>query len=402
MTGTEGFSLLDDQVTSINNSTFGGSVVDLIEDGATLDPTDSPLNVTDENLHTFLYTTVDTMLVTVAMPLIFSIGVMGNFAVIAVFIRVRSMRTVTNHYLVSLAIADLTFLVLSVPQFWVMYVTSPIIADYRVLQTGYCKMSIYLTESSIIASCFTVILVTFERYVAICWPHKFKELSTKPRAVLLCALVWLFALGYKIPALCFSAAIKTPIVWLISAPKEDYPDSMYVCNFCYPRTSDTCKVFQKSLTLDQILLLMVIPITMVMYSLIVLQLQKLAKSTMIRGSGSSSSTRMKKQVVRMLIVTITLFVICMTPFRILNLFSIYEFSLPPNSQWVLVNVGRIMLYTNCSVNPIIYNIMSDRYRQAFHDTFLCCLPKRGEANHEQSSCNRKTTKYTASMWAETK
>ncbi|XP_071788969.1 neuromedin-U receptor 2-like [Asterias amurensis] len=402
MTGTEGYSLLDDQVTSINNSTFGGSVVDLIEDGATLDPTDSPINVTDENLHTFLYTTVDTMLVTVAMPLIFSIGVMGNFAVIAVFIRVRSMRTVTNHYLVSLAIADLTFLVLSVPQFWVMYVTSPIIADYRVLQTGYCKMSIYLTESSIIASCFTVILVTFERYVAICWPHKFKELSTKPRAVLLCALVWLFALGYKIPALCFSAAIKTPIVWLISAPKKDYPDSMYVCNFCYPMTSDTCKVFKKSLTLDQILLLMVIPITMVMYSLIVLQLQKLAKSTMIRGSGSSSSTRMKKQVVRMLIVTITLFVICMTPFRILNLFSIYEFSLPPNSQWVLVNVGRIMLYTNCSVNPIIYNIMSDRYRQAFHDTFLCCLPKRGEANHEQSSCNRKTTKYTASMWAETK
>ncbi|XP_038078959.1 QRFP-like peptide receptor [Patiria miniata] len=400
MAGTEGYTLLDDQDHAMN-TTYSGSIIN-IPDNPDQAEAMSPVNVTDANLHLFLYSTVDTLLVTAVMPLIFTIGVLGNLAVIAVFVRVRSMRTVTNHYLVSLAVADLTFILLSVPQFWVMYATSPLFGDYRVLQSGYCKLTIYLTESSIIASCFTVILVTFERYVAICWPHKFKELSTKPRAVLLCTLVWVFALGYKIPTLCFSTVVEKEIVWMISAKTVTYPDSIYTCYFCYPEESNMCNAFKKSLTLDQIMLLMVIPITMVMYSLIVLQLQKLAKSTMIRGTGSSSSTRMKKQVVRMLIVTITLFVICMTPFRILNLFNIYNFKLPPNSQWVLVNVGRIMLYTNCSVNPIIYNIMSDRYRQAFHDTFLCCLPKRGEANHEQSSCNRKTTKYTASMWAETK
>ena len=101
---------------------------------------------------------------------------------------------------------------------------------------------------------------------------------------------------------------------------------------------------------------------------------------------------MKKQVVRMLIVTITVYIICITPFRLLNLFDIYMYYLPPNITWVLVNTARIMMYTNSAVNPIIYNIMSDRYRHAFRETFLCCIPNYMNVNGEAST-DRKS-KYT--------
>ena len=345
-----------------------------------------------EILQLYIYSYVDRILVTVAMPIIFIIGVIGNVSVIVVFLRVKTMRTVTNHYLINLAIADLLFFLAAVPQFWILYATSVVFADYKEISRPYCKLTMFATDVGIIVSGLTVILVTLERYVAICWPHKFKQLSTRPRAILVCGLIWLFTSLYKIPTIVFADLYKFNLIWPNGTIYEDYPKSKVECSYCLPRSYKHCNSFRLSLTVDQFLLLMVIPVTMVLYTLIVLQLQRLTKTSSLRGSAGSSSTRMKKQVVRMLIVTITVYIICITPFRLLNLFDIYKHNLPPDITWILVNTARIMMYTNSAVNPIIYNIMSDRYRHAFRETFLCCIPSYVNVNGEASS-DRKS-KYT--------
>lgn len=348
------------------------------------------VNITEENYQMFLYSGVDKILITVFMPIIFTIGVLGNIAVIIVFFRIKGMRTVTNHYLTNLAIADMIFLLLAVTDRWVLYVSSKIVNDYSYTSRAFCKTFPYIQDVSIIVSCYTVILVTVERYIAICWPHKFKQLSTRPRALMLCSFFWMFALLYKIPDLFFIDNKQERLRWPEGEEFEQYSTTRTICTYCIDKHEQSCNRFRKSLALDQIMLLMVIPITMVLYTLIVLQLQKL-NSNNIR---STSSTKMKKQVVRMLIVTITVYVICITPFRILNLCDILGLTIPPTYIWAIVNIGRIMTYTNSAINPIIYNIMSDRYRFAFRETFFFCFAGYTPVNVEMSSKSRNTRIYT--------
>ncbi len=346
--------------------------------------------VSKELLNFFVYSSVDKMLVTWIMPLIFSIGVIGNVSVIIVFFRVRSMQTVTNHYLVNLAIADLAFLLFAVPQFWMQYATSPVVNDFMHLQKLYCPFVMFFSDVTIIVSCTTVILLTLERYIAICLPHKFKQLSTRPRALMLCGMIWFISASYKACEIALTGTVKKRMIWPKEEKYANYPEFAEFCEYC-DRTKRWCRIFRYSLLFDQILILTVIPVTMVMYTLIVMQLQRLSKATTSNRS-SSSSTKMKTQVVRMLIVTITVYVICITPFRILNIFDICGFPIPLDSIWALVNTARIMMYCNSAVNPIIYNIMSDRYRQAFRETFLCCLPVIQEMHNEVSTARK--TKYT--------
>lgn len=348
------------------------------------------ITINEYNIYFFVYSSVSIMLVTWIMPLIFSIGVVGNISVIIIFFRVRSMQTVTNHYLVNLAIADLAFLLFAVPQFWMQYATSPIINDFTHIHKIYCPFVMFFSDVTIIVSCTTVILLTLERYIAICLPHKFKQLSTRPRALMLCGMIWLVSASYKACELALVGVVKKQIIWPDDEKYANYPKFMNMCEYC-DKTQHYCTIFRYSLLFDQFLILTVIPVTMVMYTLIVMQLQRLSKATTANRS-SSSSTKMKTQVIRMLIVTITVYVICITPFRILNIFDIFGFAMPPDSIWALVNTARIMMYCNSAVNPVIYNIMSDRYRQAFRETFLCCLPAIQEMHNEVSTARK--TKYT--------
>ena len=334
------------------------------------------MEVNEDTAPMIVYSVVDKMLIIVVMPIIFTIGVLGNSAVIIAFFRYLYMRTVTNHYLINLAVADLTFLLFSVPQFWVQYLTTPIIGDYTYLPLEFCKINIFLTDSAVIASALIVILVTFERYIATCWPFRFRRFSTKKRTVILCSLVWLFSLTYKVPSLVFSVKVKYALMWDMPPTNSSSvrPQSVEYCDYCYPRNALQCVRFRKSMTFDQLLLLSVIPVTCILYTLTMIQLHKSARATYVTVLEGVTSNIVKKQVVRMLIVTIVVYIICITPFRILNLFNIYEHSLPPNLIWVMVNISRIMIYTNSAVNPFIYNVMSERYRRAFKDLFVMCWP----------------------------
>ena len=60
--------------------------------------------VDETNFPMIVYSFVDKVLIIVVMPIIFTIGVLGNSAVIIAFFRFLYMRTVTNHYLINLAV----------------------------------------------------------------------------------------------------------------------------------------------------------------------------------------------------------------------------------------------------------------------------------------------------------
>lgn len=80
--------------------------------------------------------------------------------------------------------------------------------------------------------------------------------------------------------------------------------------------------------------------------------------------------RARRQVVLMLGTVVLSFFICLLPFRALSLFVILTphenvRSLGSQKYYSLLFFCRIMFYINSGINPILYNLMSSKFRQGF-------------------------------------
>ena len=68
----------------------------------------------------------------------------------------------------------------------------------------------------------------------------------------------------------------------------------------------------------------------------------------------------------MLGAVVVSFFFCLLPFRLLTLISVEDSEdLSPEMYYILVNFCRVMVYLNSAVNPILYNLMSSKFRGGF-------------------------------------
>lgn len=133
---------------------------------------------------------------TIFQSIILMVGLFGNIMVVSVVYKIKSMRTPTNCYLVSLSIADLMVLIAAVPNELVSYYQE----KYTWLWGNYgCKLSIFLQYLGINASSLNLIAFTVERYIAICKPMLAHRICTLNRARKILIYVWIFAVIYSSP-----------------------------------------------------------------------------------------------------------------------------------------------------------------------------------------------------------
>ncbi|XP_062886958.1 thyrotropin-releasing hormone receptor-like isoform X2 [Mobula hypostoma] len=123
--------------------------------------------------------------------LICGVGIAGNVMVVLVVLKTKHMRTPTNCYLVSLAIADLVVLLAAgLPN-----ITESVTASWVYGYVG-CLCITYLQYLGINASSCSITAFTIERYIAICHPIKAQFICTVSRAKKIIAFVWVFTSVY--------------------------------------------------------------------------------------------------------------------------------------------------------------------------------------------------------------
>ncbi|XP_077985380.1 allatostatin-A receptor-like [Glandiceps talaboti] len=317
---------------------------------------------------------MDVILVTTIMPIVLSIGLIGNGLIVYVFARVREMQTVTNYFLVNLAVADMLFLFLAVPPKLVQYYSSPLplLGDVSALGDWGCTIISFPSAVAITVSTMTIILLALEKYMAVKWPYRFKTMHTKPKAIVACIAVWITAAIY-----CFPEVYVLRIqVYQIDFPAHWNntwtPSELHMCiPSCTPYEGQ-CESYNTYYIFDRVVFIMVVPILTILYILTLYHLHDRV------GIGSSSaSVRAKKQLVRLLIVTTLIYLVCVTPFRFLTLLQTLNIVkiAPDTTSTTLLHISRVMMYINCAINPAIYNVLNDQYRKAFRETLFCQLDK---------------------------
>lgn len=97
----------------------------------------------------------------------------------------------------------------------------------------------------------------------------------------------------------------------------------------------------------------------------------------ITSHGNRSNVlKYRKQVIFMLGAVVLSFFICLLPFRALTLWIIIVpsetiMSLGIDGYYSLLYFCRIMLYLNSAMNPILYNLMSSKFRDGFLKLLQC-------------------------------
>ncbi|KAF7246828.1 Thyrotropin-releasing hormone receptor [Varanus komodoensis] len=362
--------------------------------------------------------------------LICGLGIVGNIMVVLVVLRTKHMRTPTNCYLVSLAVADLMVLVAAgLPN-----ITESIYGSWVYGYIG-CLCITYLQYLGINASSCSITAFTIERYIAICHPIKAQFLCTFSRAKKIIIFVWAFTsiycmlwfflldlnrvtykdttvvtCGYKVPRSYYSPiymmdfgifyvmpmilatvlyGLIARILFLNPISSDSKESSATWKNDSAPLNK--AKVTNKSINGAVASRRQVgkLPLNFIFIFLETKVVSALGVSCWFERNGTSkvqSSLYLEEhddtygkdqysQVTKMLAVVVVLFAFLWMPYRTLVVINSF-LSHPFQENWFLL-FCRLCIYLNSAINPVIYNLMSQKFRAAFRK--LCkCQQKQSE------------------------
>uniref|UniRef100_A0A8C4HJB3 Thyrotropin-releasing hormone receptor n=1 Tax=Dicentrarchus labrax TaxID=13489 RepID=A0A8C4HJB3_DICLA len=295
------------------------------------------------------YKTVSVFLVL----LVCGVGIVGNIMVVLVVLTTRHMRTPTNCYLVSLAIADLTVLVAAgLPN------VSDSLTGTWVFGHAGCLGITYLQYLGINVSSCSITAFTVERYIAICHPMKAQTVCTVSRAKRIIAGVWIFTCVY-----C--------MLWFFLLDIQVSQDGHVQCGYKVKRE------LYLPIYLIDFAIFYVIPLLLaiVLYGLIA-RILYLSSTPPLCLAGVQRCLRRchgHQPVTKMLAVVVILFALLWMPYRTLVLINSFV-STPYLDAWFLL-FCRTCIYANSAINPVIYNAMSQKFRSAFRGLYRCQRPE---------------------------
>ncbi|XP_043926170.1 growth hormone secretagogue receptor type 1 [Protopterus annectens] len=320
--------------------------------------------------------------ITATCILLFIIGVWGNMMTILVVSKFKDMRTTTNLYLSSVAFSDILIFLcmpLDLYRLW----------QYRPWNFGgiLCKLFQFVSESCTYSAILNITALSVERYFAICFPLKAKVVVTKGRVKLLILFLWVVAI--------VSAG---PIFVLVGVEHENGTDPL-VTNECkateYAMRSGLLTVM---VWLSSVFFFLPVFCLTVLYSLIGRKLWRRKRETV--GPNTSVRDKSNKQTVKMLAVVVFAFVLCWLPFHV----GRYLFSKSSEagslemlqiSQYCNL-VSFVLFYLSAAINPILYNIMSKKYRMAAYKLFGIQLSAQRTTSTTKDESSRAWTDSSAS------
>ncbi|XP_039194113.1 growth hormone secretagogue receptor type 1 [Crotalus tigris] len=293
--------------------------------------------------------------VTVTCLFFFMIGISGNMTTMLVVFKFRDMRTTTNLYLSSMAFSDfLIFLCMPLDLFRLW--------QYRPWNFGdlLCKLFQFVSECCTYSTILSITALSAERYFAVCFPLRAKAVITKSKVKLLILVLWVI-----------SFVSAGPIFVLVGVEHE---------NGTNPLDTNECRITEYAIhsglltimvwTSSVFFFLPVFCLT-VLYSLIVRKLWKRKKKNI--GPKASIRDKYNRQTIKMLAVVVLAFVLCWLPFYLgrylfSKSFEVESLDIAVISQYCNV-VSFVLFYLSAAINPILYNIMSKKYRKAAYRLF---------------------------------
>ncbi|NXM58562.1 GPR39 protein, partial [Illadopsis cleaveri] len=338
---------------------------------------------------------------------IFVAGLLGNSITIKVTRILQRkgylQKEVTDH-MVSLACSDLLVILLGMPVEFFSAIWSPFSTPNGNIA---CKLYCFLFEACSYATVLHVATLSFERYVAICHPFKFKAVSGPRTVKLLIAFVWgtsvivalplLFAMGTEYPLETIEGYQRASSC-VKPTPRHYIPELKHNMTIC-TNLSSRWTLYQASMfSAFAVYIIVLGSVTFMCHSMMkALMIHKEGtvavkggvrnREQYLRKSESSEGKSSRRQITLFLGLIIATLAVCWMPNQVRRIMAAAK----PKQDWTisyfkayinLLPIANIFFYLSSVVNPLLYNISSQQFRSVFLQV-LCCRLSLQHANREK-------------------
>ncbi|XP_066207309.1 C-C chemokine receptor type 8 [Saccopteryx leptura] len=284
------------------------------------------------------------LLLAIFYCLLFVFGLLGNSLVILVLVICKKLRSITDIYLLNLALSDLLF-VFSFP-----FQTHYQLYEW-VFGTALCKVVSGFYYIGFFSSMFFITLMSVDRYLAIVHAVYAMKVRTARMGTALSLAVWLTAVIATSPLLVFYQVASE--------------DGILQCYLSYNHQTLKWKLFTH---FEMNILGLLIPFTILLFCYVSILHQ-------LKRSQNRNKTKAIKLVVLVVIASLLFWV----PFNVvlfltsLHSLQILDGCVMSQQLTYATHVTEIISFTHCCVNPIIYAFMGEKFKKHLSEIFqkLC-------------------------------
>ncbi|KAF5291674.1 hypothetical protein FQA39_LY14311 [Lamprigera yunnana] len=378
-------TISNSKISRSNHSTYS-TTLDMEEESFTLTTAnDSLWSMSSSNAtstmqsHTSLH---PSSIALISQEILFAIvclvGLLGNSLVIYVVIRFSKMQTVTNMYIVNLAIADECFLI-GIP-----FLLVTMIKSSWIFGEVMCKAYLILTSINQFTSSIFLFIMSADRYIAVCHP------ISSPK--------------FRTPFI--SSHSKQEENWRPEENGQNISFKSCVIVWADNSTENSTESEQKATTfiLYSFVFSFAIPLclTLIFYCLVIQKLKTVGPK-----NKSKEKKRSHRKVTNLVLTVVTVYVLCWLPYWIAQIAMTFTPSNERPSQFVVTIhlLAFCLSYSNSAMNPILYAFLSDNFKKSFLKACTCAAGKDVNATlhlensvfprKKQASDKRKSTRATS-------
>ena len=299
---------------------------------------------------------------TSAYVVIFLVALFGNsvgFYVVLIN-KESSSTSVTNLFIGNMAVADL-LLTITIMPFSVAYLyRDPALWIGGTLGSITCKALFYVIPVFISASVFTMMVISFDRFYAVFYPWK-KKFFQKPKV--LSAIIWISSFGSMIPfVLMFQTTeVKTGVYYCW----QEWP-------WAPPNDTDFTETYKvlKSFHICLFVILYALPlsVTLFIYFLICRKLWLRKIPGNVTDSKLAAEKRLKRKVTSLLVITCVVFAVCWFPVYVNHYFTYVRHDQNHKLPMRVQLLFNWIAHTNSALNPCLYILLNEKFRQKFQAT----------------------------------
>nr|XP_009938230.1 PREDICTED: neuropeptides B/W receptor type 2 [Opisthocomus hoazin] len=288
----------------------------------------------------------------VILPVIYSmicaVGLTGNTAVIYVILKAPKMKTVTNMFILNLAIADDLFtLVLPIN-------IAEHLLHYWPFGEILCKVILSIDHYNIFSSIYFLTVMSIDRYLVVLATVRSKRMPhrTYRAARIVSVCIWILVTIIVLPFVIFANV---------------YIDDLEIksCGLNFPKPE---RFWFKTSRIYTLILGFAIPVSTIciLYTMMLYKLRNMHLNT-----NAKALDKAKKKVTIMVFIVLAVCLFCWTPFHLATIVALTT-DLPQTSLVIGISYFITSLsYANSCLNPFLYAFLDDSFRKSFRKMLEC-------------------------------
>ncbi|XP_072553448.1 chemokine XC receptor 1-like [Salminus brasiliensis] len=271
----------------------------------------------------------------IALPLFFSLVVLlslfGNILVLVILARYESLKSLTNIFILNLALSDLIF-TLGLPFWSCHFIWGWTFGNLM------CKGVSFVFSAGFYSSMVFLMVMTVQRYVAVV--HPLSDWETGPRLAAVPVLAWVVSIGAALPALLQSSVM----------PDTTDPKTMY-CKYSSIEAL-LAATYQQNVSLVVAFLIMSFCYIRILQTVL------------------KSKARRRHRTIRLIFCIVAVFFVGWTPYNVvifLKSFTFYDIpaftdcNVSDNLDYALYGC-RLLAFSHCCLNPVFYAFVGVKFR----------------------------------------